>query len=130
MKIGPPLQNDGLIGPLRGGRDRCLRGELIVLLFCYSNGLLTMQSEARVAYTELLQSISLEVQDCTNELHLVHRRHGACYRAAVAPGYRGLSASGLQGHHPADAETSLSQSRDVPVPKHCYRACSSVVTVV
>ena len=43
-----------------------------MLLFCYSNGLLSMQSEARVAYTELLQSISLEVQDCTNELHLVH----------------------------------------------------------
>ena len=43
-----------------------------MLLFCYSNGLLTMQSEARVAYTELLQSIYLEVQDCTNELHLVH----------------------------------------------------------
>ena len=72
MKIGPPLQNDGLIGPLRGGRDRCLRGELIVLLFCYSNGFLSMQSEARVAYTELLQSISLEVQDCTNEFHLLH----------------------------------------------------------
>ena len=68
----PSLQNDGLIGPLRGGRDRGLRGELIVLLFCYSNGLLSMQSEARVAYTELLQSIYLEVQDCTNELHLVH----------------------------------------------------------
>ena len=50
MKIGPSLQNDGLIGPLRGGRDRGLRGELIVLLFCYSNGLLSMQSEARVAY--------------------------------------------------------------------------------
>ena len=50
MKIGPPLQNDGLIGPLRGGRDRGLRGELIVLLFCYSNGLLSMQSEARIAY--------------------------------------------------------------------------------
>ena len=31
-----------------------------------------MQSEARVAYTELLQSIYLEVQDCTNELHLLH----------------------------------------------------------
>ena len=25
----PSLQNDGLIGPLRGGRDRGLRGELI-----------------------------------------------------------------------------------------------------
>ena len=68
----PSLQNDGLIGPLRGGRDGGLRGELIVLLFCYSNGLLSMQSEARVAYTELLQSIYLEVQDCTNELHLLH----------------------------------------------------------
>ena len=72
MKIGLSLQNDGLIGPLRGGRDRGLRGELIVLLFCYSNGLLSRQSEARVAYTELLQSIYLEVQDCTNELHLWH----------------------------------------------------------
>ena len=43
-----------------------------MLLFCYSNGLLSMQSEARVAYTELLQSIYLKVQDCTNELHLLH----------------------------------------------------------
>ena len=92
------LQNDGLIGQLRGARDRGLRGELIavvVLLFervpCYASMMIVFSNSIIFAASATTAATTTSCAPAAQTLASLANRQLNCYRAFTWKCYRAIA---------------------------------------